>query len=208
MLVGLAIAAIAIVFVWMLRTPVNTSPVSTAPVPVASQFALAPEPAAHRPAVKPHSKRSPAAPNSAATAQASVTSASSGSTTQSVASTPKLQVASHAAAAVTSHAHRAATPQRVSPVDRGALVQLNGVGAEYARGGRQVHVYWDSYAQAKADVQVLDSHNAIVAETTVGRRMAALLNLPRGYRGSVYVQVTAIGYDGERVVNSTSLGPP
>jgi len=125
-----------------------------------------------------------------------------------VATTPKLPVASHPAAASASHTHRAATPQRVSPADRGALVQLNGVGAEYARGGRQVHVFWDSYAQAKADVQVLDSRNVIVAETMVGRRMAALLNLPRGYRGSVYVQVTAIGYDGERVVNSTSLGPP
>jgi hypothetical protein len=208
MLVGLAIAAIAVVLVVMLRMPVNTSAVSTGPVPVASQIALTPEPAAHRPKPKPHSKQSPAAANPGATAQPDVASTPSGSTTHSVAATPKLSVATHAAAASASHTHKAATPQRVSPADRGALVQLNGVGAEYARSGRQVHVFWDSYAQARADVQVLDSRNVIVAETTVGRRMAALLNLPRGYRGSVYVQVTAIGYDGERVVNSTSLGPP
>ena len=69
-------------------------------------------------------------------------------------------------------------------------------------------MFWDSYAQAKADIQVLDARNVIVAQTTVGRRMAAVLPLPRGYRGSLYVQVTAMGYDGERVVDSTALGPP
>jgi hypothetical protein len=133
---------------------------------------------------------------------------SSGSTTHAAVTTANHPAAAHAPAAAASRTHRAATPQRVSPVDHAALVQLSAVGAEYARGGRQVHVFWDSYAQSRADVQVLDSRNVIVAQTSVGRRMAALLNLPRGYRGSVYVQVTAIGYDGERVVNSTSLGPP
>lgn len=207
LIIGLGIAAIAIVLVLMLRMPINTSAVSTAPVPVASiAAAFTPAPAGHRPAPKANAKHSPSA--SQGTTQPFVAAASSGSTTLASVTAPSRPAAAHAAAGSAGRTHRAATPQRVSPVDRSALVQLNGVGAEYARGGRQVHVFWDSYAQAKADVQVLDSHNVIVAETSVGRRMAALLNLPRGYRGSVYVQVTAIGYDGERVVNSTSLGPP
>jgi hypothetical protein len=102
----------------------------------------------------------------------------------------------------------AVVPQRVSPVDRGALVQLGGVGAEYVRGGRMVRVSWDAYAQAGADVQLLDDQSKILSESTVGRRLAVVLRLPRGYRGDVYVQVTAIGYHGERVVGSMSLGAP
>jgi hypothetical protein len=76
------------------------------------------------------------------------------------------------------------------------------------RGGRQVHVFWSSYAQARAQVQLLDDRSTLVAQTVVGRREAALLSLPRKYRGSLYIQVTAIGYDGTRVVSTTSLGPP
>ena len=207
LLIALAIGAIAIVFVWMLRTPLNTSAVSTAPVPVASQALPTAAPAPRRASPKPHAKQSPAAANDGATTAPADTTASSPSTTHAVAVKTSGSTAAHTSAAA-SRSHRAATPQRVSPIDRSALVQLNDVGAEYAHGGRQVHVYWDSYAQAKAEVQLLDSHNVIIAQTTVGRRMAALLSLPRGYRGSVYVQLTAIGYDGERIVNSTSLGPP
>jgi hypothetical protein len=96
----------------------------------------------------------------------------------------------------------------VSPVDRSALVQLGDVGADYMRGGRQVHVYWDSYAQARAEIQVLDERSTVLAQSYIGRREAAVLSLPRNYRGSLYIQVTAIGYDGTRVVGTTSLGPP
>ena len=206
-LIALAVGAIAIVFVWMLRTPIATSAVSTTPVPVASLPIPTPAPAAHRPSPKAHPKPTPTSPGASATAQTTTTSASTGSTTPAPSATAKPHAASHASTHAPAQAHRAAPP-RVSPADRGALVQISDVGAEYARGGRQVHVFWDSYAQAKADVQVLDSHNTIVAEATTGRREAVLLNLPRGFRGSLFVQVTAIGYDGVRVVSTTSLGPP
>jgi len=186
----------------------NTSAVSTAPVPVVSTALPTAPPAQHRASPKPHAKRSPSVAAGSPSTAAVDTPASTGSTTNSAAAKSSSPSSGHATAAPANRTRRAATPQRVSPIDRSALVQLNDVGAEYAHGGRQVHVYWDSYAQAKADVQVLDSRSVIVAQTTVGRRMAALLSLPRGYRGSVYIQVTAIGYDGERVVNSTSLGPP
>ncbi len=209
-LIALGIGAIAIVLVWMLRVPSNTSAVSTAPVQVAS----APLPSA----LPAHVKRQPARKNphpskkQASATPAQVAASDAGGST--VAPQPQTQATQAPTApsrqgGTSSHAHAAAAlPQRNSPIDRQALVQLNSVSAEYLRGGRQLHVYWDSYAQARADVQVLDARNTIVAETTVGRRMAALLSLPRGYRGGVYVQVTAIGYDGERVVDSTSLGPP
>jgi hypothetical protein len=206
LLVALAVAAIAIVFVWMLRTPVGTSAVSTAPVPVVASPAL--------PTTTPTVRRASAKPRPGVSAAANATTGAVAAATSNVdatalapANTPGAATPARVAAASNARAHRAAAPQRVSPIDRSALVQLNSVGAEYLRGGRQVHVFWDSYAQARAIVQVLDARSTIVAQTTVGRRMAALLPLPRGYRGPVYIQVTAIGYDGERVVNSASLGP-
>lgn len=218
LLIALAIGAIAIVFVLMLRTPVTTSSaVSTGPVTVASPPLPTAQPAGHKRAGKPHHTApvisSVASPNanigqSAGGASAQDTGSAAGSTAgiQQSSGTTAAQTTQRSAAA--SHSRQAATPQRVSPIDRSALVQLNDVGAEYQHGGRVVHVYWDSYAQARAEIQLLDARNTLIAQTTVGRRMAAVLSLPRGYRGSVYAQVTAIGYDGERVVNSTSLGPP
>ena len=208
LLIALAIGAIAIVFVWMLRSPVSTTTVSTAPVPVASP-ALPSAQFTGRPSAKPHPKRSPASPNAAPGPQSNLTTTFGSATAASASGTAAPAAVPSLRSAPGPRSRRAAvTPQRVSPIDRSALVQLNGVSAQYQRGGRQVRVTWDSYAQARAHVQLLDARNVIVAETTVGRRMGALLPLPRGYRGSVYVQVTAIGYDGERVVNSTSLGPP
>ena len=209
LLVALAIGAIAIVFVWMLRTPTNTSAVSTAPIPVVASPALpSAQPLNHRGKAKPHPNHTAAAaaaaPSPVAAATTSGSNAASGTTTTAA---PQPQPGARAPQR-TQPRRSASAPQRVSPVDRSALVQLNDVGAEYLRGGRQVHVFWDSYAQARAQVQLLDARSVVVAQTTVGRRMAALLSLPRGYRGSVYVQVTAIGYDGERVVNSTSLSAP
>jgi hypothetical protein len=206
LLIALAIGAIAIVFVWMLRSPINTTAVSTGPIPVASP-AL---PSTHfvtRPSAKPQPKKSPGRP-SAAPSESNVTTSAGAAAATGASSTQAPAAPNNPSTSAPRSRRAAAVPARVSPIDRSALVQLNGVNAEYLRGGRQVRVTWDSYAQARAHVQVLDARNVIVAETTVGRRMGALLALPRGYRGSVYVQVTAIGYDGERVVNSTSLGPP
>jgi hypothetical protein len=93
-------------------------------------------------------------------------------------------------------------------VDKSALPQIQNLGAEYLRGGRAVRVFWDSYAQASADIQLLNDQNVIVGEARVGRRMGAMVWLPRGYRGNVYIQVTAIGYHGERIVSSTTLSSP
>jgi hypothetical protein len=209
MLVALAFAAIVIVLFWTIHVP-NTSAVTTAPVVVASSALIPPTPA-------PKHKSKKSGPKAKASSALAVTSSTLAS--QETASTPAPAPRSSAAPALTAAkktasgrpaaAHRAAAaPPRVSPIDRSALVQLGDVGAEYVRGGRLVHVFWDSYAQAGADIQLLDDRNSILAETTVGRRMAALLWVPRGYHGSVFVQVTAIGYNGERVESSTSLGPP
>ena len=217
LLIAFAVAVIAVVFVFMLRTPVGTSAISTAPVQVASPALPTAQAIMRAHSPKPHAGRtaqtstpSQTAAAELATASATTNGGGAGAATNSATLTPATkapaQVSSAGSAAA--RARRAALPQRMSPIDRSALVQLDNVGAEYLRGGRQVHVYWDSYAQARAQVQLLNERNVIVAQTTVGRRMGAVLGLPRGYRGSVYVQVTAIGYDGERVVNSTSLGPP
>ena len=208
LLIAIAVGAIAIALVWMLRVPPSTSAVSTAPVQVASPALPAAESMIHRksPARKVAKPKHTAAPSAAATAAVAAEAAAATAAPAPVAAG---STAHAATAQPSSRAHVAAvTPQRNSPVDRSALVQLGGVGAEYLRGGRQLHVYWDSYAQARAEVQVLDARDTLLAETTVGRRMAAVVSLPRGYRQGVYVQVTAIGYDGTRVVSTTSLGPP
>lgn len=205
MLLALAFGAIAIVFVWMLRVPPQSSSISTAPVPTLSPALSIARPNAHPSPPKPRSSgatRTPIAlPQPVTGALAAATSAPSAISTLGTALPPKAN-GGHGP-----HVQRAITPQRVSPIDRNALVQLANVSAEYARGGRQVRVFWDSYAQAHANVQLLDDRSTVIAQTYVGRRMGALLSLPRGYRGSVYVQVTAIGYDGERVVSSAFLSP-
>jgi hypothetical protein len=207
--VALAFAAIAIVLLWTLRSQ-NSAAVSTAPVPVATALITAlPANAPHK-SGKPHPKPHPStSPSPAVVAQASASDQSAATTAPHPASASTPVATPHASSAGRPATHQAAVvPQRVSPVDRSAIVQLDSVGADYQRGGRLVHVYWNSYAQAHADVQLLDDRSTLLAETTVGRRMAALLWLPRGYRGSLFVQVTAIGYDGTRVESSASLGPP
>ena len=204
LLIALAVSALAIALVWIMRTPSGTSAVSTAPVPIASKAFPNGLPVTH--ASKAPAKKKPAHATSAPTTGALQSDATSTVPSQASASTSSATTAPQSQVQP-SQTRRASAP-RVSPVDRSALVQLNDVGAEYMRGGRQVHVYWDSYAQARAQVQVLDARSTLVASTVVGRREAALLSLPRNYRGSLYIQVTAIGYDGERVVSTTSLGPP
>jgi hypothetical protein len=215
-LIALAIGAIAIVFVLMLRTPVTTTAVSTGPVTVASPLLATALPAPRKHTAKtrpkPHTSGAGATRGAIASpdAPAGANTVSSVSTADAASGAPATQERAHAQTATHGGpgTHRASTPQRVSPIDHSALVQLDSVGAEYQHGGRLVHVYWNSYAQARAEIQLLDDRSTIISQTTVGRREGALLWLPRGYRGSVYVQVTAIGYDGERIVNSASLGPP
>ncbi|HYK53479.1 MAG TPA: hypothetical protein VEV38_08110 [Candidatus Eremiobacteraceae bacterium] len=203
LLIALAVGAIAIGLVWIMRTPTGTSAVSTAPVPIASSAIPNTLPGGHKHKAPPkkvsHTTTAPAV-----STQQSDTSAAQPAQTTGSSSTATAAPQPHTQPAQT---QRASAP-RVSPVDRSALVQLGDVGAEYMRGGRQVHVYWDSYAQARAEVQVLDERSTVLAQSYIGRREAALLSLPRTYRGALYIQVTAIGYDGTRVVGTTSLGPP
>jgi len=93
-------------------------------------------------------------------------------------------------------------------VNRNAVVSLNGVDAAYAAGGRAVSVAWSGSAQAGATVQVLDYNGKIIASRDVpGNRSSTTIRLPRGYHGSVSVQVIALGYHGERVVQSAFLTP-
>jgi hypothetical protein len=207
-LIGLGFAAIAIVLVFALRVP-GPAAVSTAPVPVASIAFPAPRPSAQAKRATPHPKSSAVAGKASVAATPAPAEAVAASATHVVASAaPNASATRQPAATRRPSARRVATPVRLSPADRSALVQIADVGAEYLRGGRQVRVSWDSYAQVTADVQLLDDRSTIVAETTVGRREAALVWLPRGYRGTLYIQVTAVGFNGERVVDSTSLGSP
>lgn len=204
LLIGLAISAIVVALFWMLRAPTGPTAVTTGPV-VAPSAPLAIVKPHRTPARHPtkHLSSTPAA-QAAATGGSSAENASGGTsptnTTPAATTQPTTQSGGPARVG--------AAPQRVSPVDRGALVELNGVSAEYLRGGRVVHVFWDSYAQARAQVQVLNQRDVVVAQTTVGRSEAVVLTLPRGYHDGVYIQVTAFGYDGTRIVSTTSLGPP
>jgi len=204
LIIALDVSAIAIALVWIMRTSPGTAAVSTAPVPIASAAIPSGPPVVHKRKAPPNKRSSPAT-------TASVTGAVQTDSTTAAASQSAVTTSS-ATNAPQTHAQPAQTQRtsaaRVSAVDRSALVQLGDVGAEYMRGGRQVHVFWSSYAQARAQVQLLDDRSALVAQTVVGRREAALLSLPREYRGSLYIQVTAIGYDGTRVVSTASLGPP
>lgn len=203
LLIALAVGAIAVALVWIMRTPSGTSAVSTAPVPIASS-AIPSAPAGHKhkaPLKRPsHATSAPVVSTAQSDTSAAQAAQSSGSSSSSATAAPQPRTRP-------AQTQRASAP-RVSPVDRSALVQIGDVGAEYMRGGRQVHIFWNSYAQAHAEIQVLDSRSTLLASTIVGRREAALLSLPRNYRGDLYIEVTAIGYDGTRVLGTTSLGSP
>ncbi len=99
-------------------------------------------------------------------------------------------------------------PQALPTIDRNAVVELSGVDAAYTSGGHAVSVAWTGSAQASATVELLDVRGKIIASRTIrGDRSTATVRLPRGYRGSVNVQVIALGHHGERVVQSASLTP-
>jgi hypothetical protein len=202
LLVAFALCAIAIVVFWMLRQPTNITAVSTTPVQVTSPaLPNAQQNVSSKRRPRPAGTQAPATGLPLAVANPTVGQPAS----RTVAPTPA-SIQPPKARSTAPRARQAASVQRQSPIDRAALVQLENVGAEYLRGGRAVHVSWDSYAQASANIQLLNDQNTIIAQSTVGRRMGAILPLPRGYRGNVYVQVTAFGYHGERVVSTTLLG--
>lgn len=99
-------------------------------------------------------------------------------------------------------------PRARPAFDREAVVALGGVDAWYTSGGRAVSVAWTGSAQASAVVELLDFTGKIIASRSVrGNGLAATVRLPPGYHGTVNVQVIALGYHGERVVQSASLTP-
>jgi hypothetical protein len=126
---------------------------------------------------------------------------------RAVAGVDSSQEAARTAAPTAATVALAPVPQPAHHViDRNAVVTLSSVDAAYASGGRAVKVAWSGSAQAGATVQVLDFTGKIIASRDVrGDRSSTTIRLPRGYRGSVSVQVIALGYHGERVVQSASL---
>jgi hypothetical protein len=206
-LIAAAFGAVVIAILWFLRPVSNTTATYSivTPLPVAATPLRAKPFVRHQPVkTKPKPHGSPAPAHSAAPVAAVAAAVAQPAQARAAATTAPSQQHSTVQTHAASQRH-ATAPVRMSPVDRSALVQLGDVDAEYLHGGRMVHVTWDSYAQSSADIQVLNASNTLLAETTVGRREASTLWLPRGYRGTLYVQVTAIGYNGERVESSTTL---
>ncbi len=143
------------------------------------------------------------APASETAKSAPATTSNAGAPSNAAPQTPAPAELSTVAAAPAGH--HAALPQRPAPIDRELVVTLDGITAWYGHNGHAVHVTWDSTAQASADVQLLDSRSVIVAERHVsGASTSTTVNLPPRFHGPVVVSVTAIGYHGERVVQSGS----
>jgi hypothetical protein len=116
---------------------------------------------------------------------------------------PETQSASQPAPKTIALAPKHNPPQAI---DREAVVALGGIDAAYTSGGKAVSVAWTPTAQASAVVELLDLRGKIIASRSLrGQRAQTTMRLPRGYRGSLYVQVIAFGYHGERVVQSASL---
>jgi len=206
---GFALLAIAMAAFFFLRPPVV--PPATAPVHVTQPLVPTPVLIAHHQAAPKRALVGPVAKpvwTSVASAQhAAVAAVDSSRETAPVAS-----VAQTAKAVAQTPKTIALAPapllHRATRVDRNAVVELGGVDAAYTSGGRAVNVAWSGAAQASATVQVLDLRGKIIASRSVpGARSTATIRLPRGYHGSVSVQVIANGYHGERAVQSTSLAP-
>ena len=214
-----AIGIVAIVFVALqlfhIRLP-GSAPNVTVPVPAAAIATAEPN---GTPGVKHAPKRAAAnaeallrritsSTDTSGSAQPAATPAADEAARSSASSARPEPIAAAAASAqggTASTGHAAARPQRPVPIDRELVVTLTGITAWYGHGGRAVHVAWASTAQASADIQLLDSRNVIVAEKRIsGPATAATVLLPPKFRGPVFVAVTAIGYHGERVVQSGS----
>lgn len=123
---------------------------------------------------------------------------------------PRVHHPAHGSAVAAAATTAIGQPNLASPVDRTrAVVALADPDVAYASGGRAVEIHWYVQAQDHAVVHVLNQRSKIIAQSSIaGDRSHALVNLPRGYNGGVNVEVIAIGYHGERVVQSASLGPP
>jgi len=196
--IAFALVALVLAGFFFLRPPekqVTNGPISVSPLK------LSPAPAVH-----PSAKSTTRSATAAAVATQVLTSTSQVTQPNSVTS-------SNASAPRTSPKSVAVAPTRkpapLPTIDRSQVVGLSGVAAEYAQGGRAVSVAWSGAAQASALVQLVDFDGKVIASRTIrGDSTAAVLRLPRGYHGSVSVDVTAFGYHGERVVQTASLSPP
>jgi len=195
---GIALLALGLGVFFYLRPPVAqpaTTPVHVTPPELATSVLIHRPPARRVVATGPVAK--PIWTSVAATSQSAVAA---------VDSSRETVAAPTAAAQKTVALAPARRPAPLPTIDRNAIVELSGVDASYTSGGRAVSVAWTGSAQASATVQLLDVGGKIIATRLIrGDRSTTVVRLPRGYRGSVSVQVIAFGYHGERVVQSASL---
>jgi len=202
---GTALIAIALVAFFLMHPFAPTvrpqaAPSATVPPPVVLEN-VAPT-MRPKPGAKPRAKVPKVTPSTAAHAAQQIVATS--------APVPVTHPATHAPAhvAVAPRRHTSAwTPRRPRPRPT-SIVALQGIYARYGASGKAIRVIWGASSQASAEVQLSDERGSVISHTTVaGQRQNALLYLPRSYYGSVYVQVVSIGYQGERVTQSTSLPP-
>lgn len=217
---GIAVAAVALAGLYFTRTP-SPPAQSAAPFHV-TPLALGSTTKQHasRPAQQNVSHvASPAAVTATAVRQenqavAAVLASTEGSTQPTSASqsgtVAAKRPAQHSAPARVASEPHAAPARPAAPVDRSAaVVALADPQVSYASGGRAVSVDWNISSQSAAVVQLLDDRGKIIGHTSVrGSNNHALVRLPRGYHGPVYVEVIARGFHGERVVQSASLTSP
>jgi hypothetical protein len=150
-----------------------------------------------RPAATPAATRPPATP-------ASTTANAVATAVAALIATPRPKKSVVATAPPTPTPLR----RRLRPIDRSTVVAVEGISARYGPTGRAVRVVWSASSQASANIQVLNDRGAVISTAGVsGPRQNALLYLPRSYHGPIYVQVVSVGYQGERVTQSTSLPP-
>ena len=212
LLIGLAALVVAGILYLRPQMPQPNVAYTVTPVPVGS---FTPTPVKQKKAAHPAAHPSARNPAVATTAVAAVTSAT---LAPNQASQPGHVSGATAATAAAKPAHQSASqpvvepspPQIIAPVARNdVVVVLADPDVSYTAGGRAVSVTWYVDAQARALVHLLNDRSVIIGQASVaGARSHAVIRLPHGYNRGVSVEVIAIGYHGERVVQSAYLAPP
>ena len=86
-------------------------------------------------------------------------------------------------------------------------VSLYNVDGSLEQSGRAVLVTWESSGQVSAQIQLTNARGRLIGQRRVrGDAQSTLLPLPRGYRGPVFIQLVAVGHQGDRVTESTQIG--
>jgi len=199
----IAIALVAFFLIHPLAPAVRPQAVPSATVPppvVIENVAPTMRP---KPVAKPKTKVPKVAPSPAAHAPEQVVATSAPVPVTHKATHPPTHIAS------TQKPHPSVRrPSRYPRPKPTSIVMLAGIYARYGASGHAVRVIWGASSQASAEVQLSDERGSVISHTTVaGTRQNALLYLPRSYYGSVYIQVVSIGYQGERVTQSSYLPP-